>query len=276
MDNYNVVENFFDFCLPGLYQITCTRNNKIYFGETNNCCYRLGHHFTDLNNNTHHCKALLSDFKKYGATSFKATIIEMGPHLQDTERRKKRETEHIASITPDLCYNVIDVDDRKPVYKSYQYLDRTFHTINELRLFINKTEKTNYSETHFRRLFISPHGMFSNKVQFVKTRPQTDMFLVDNQIFYGWRDIVAKNLAKNKRQVFYRLTSANWPSFQYFKKTKNRVGFKSKNLGFVINGKFYPTTKSIVDANLAKDIYQASYRLRSSSERWKNWYIKKS
>jgi hypothetical protein len=46
------------------------------------------------------------------------------------------------------------------------------------------------------------------------------------------------------------------------------------NQGFFIQGQFYPTARLVVEAKLAKDIYQVYYRVRSKSELWKHWIIK--
>jgi len=215
---------------------------------------------------------LLSDFQKYGSNVFNAFILFYDPSFQNERVRKKKEHDIICSISKKLCYNYLEK--QNPEYKSYMYKEQIFLTINELRLFINKTENQNYSETHFRRLFISKLGPFSKKLTLIKKRSQTDIFLINDKYFYGWRDVVENKLAKNKRQVFYRLNSSNWPNFSYAKQTKKRVGFKDLSQGFFIQGQFYLTARAVVEAKLAKDIYQVYYRVRSKSELWKNWIIK--
>ena len=40
---------------PGLYKITCLKNNKIDIGQSSNVLSRLGRHVDNLKNNRHDC-----------------------------------------------------------------------------------------------------------------------------------------------------------------------------------------------------------------------------
>ena len=261
---------------PGIYQIVCKQNKKIYIGESDNCLYRIGGHFSALKNNTHHCLPLLQDFKKYGSQNFSAYIIKSGDNYKNFLIRKKEEKLLILKIPLNFCYNsIIELKkNESPCYKAYKYKGKIFHTIKDLRFFINKESTKKYSETHFRRYFISSEGKFSHLISFIKKRPQTDIFKINNKIFYGWREVVNAHLAKNKRQVFYRLNSSKWITYQYYKKTKKRIGFNRHNKSYIINNIYYSNAQEIVEAGLAKDINQVYYRIRSSSKLWKNWCSK--
>lgn len=263
--------DFFNFCQPGIYMIICTKNQKIYIGQSSNCLYRIGGHFTSLKNNTHSCVALLKDFKKYDPQYFQAFIIKSGAHYDRLQIRQKEELQLINQQKKHLCYNFLEK--KEPNYKSFSYKNQIFFTIKELRLFINLNENKNYSETDFRRKFINPDGCFHNQIILIKTRPQTDQFLVNDQICYGWKDVVEKQFAETKRQVFYRLNSSTFPNFKYLKQTKKRVGFNQFSKKFIIDGVWYKTASLVVDAGLAKDINQVYYRVRSP--KWKTWTSKK-
>lgn len=110
----------------------------------------------------------------------------------------------------------------EPFSGSLGYKGKFFLTIKSLREFINKTENKLYSETHFRRDFIAKHGKHNHKIQFLKKRPQCDLFLINKTVYYGWREVVEAGLAKTKRQVYYRLSSSKWLNYQYKTQTKNR------------------------------------------------------
>lgn len=271
--------NLFRLCKPGLYQIKCIKTNKVYIGQSENCAYRIGRHFNDLKEKTHHCEPLLDDFLKYGKNAFEAHILTDIPNDQvcDEKSRKELETKKIAEIGTSKCYNMIPTS-QSPVYKSYQYQGKRFPTIKELRKFINLTHLNQppYSETHFKRVFLNKNSPRGTEIQFVSQRSQSDIFLIEGQQFHGWREVVASGLASTKSQVFYRLNSSNYKNWVRFKKTKKRTGFKHMQTGYCIDNIVYQTANDIVKAGYAEDIHQVYYRVSSRSEKWKNWQRKTS
>lgn len=72
---------------PGIYKITCLKNEKIYIGESTNVLSRLGRHSDNLENNRHDCLDLQKDFNKYGKQVFE--LLEFGPELQLELTRKR-------------------------------------------------------------------------------------------------------------------------------------------------------------------------------------------
>lgn len=60
---------------PGLYKITCLKNSKVYFGESANLFARLGQHTQSLEAQQHDCKALQTDFNRYGKKNFRFEIV---------------------------------------------------------------------------------------------------------------------------------------------------------------------------------------------------------
>lgn len=111
-----------------------------------------------------------------------------------------------------------------PVYKSYKYKDKIFHQIKQLRKFVNSTNQTNYSETHFKRLFLNINSPRRREVEFIGQKTQSDVFSIDGNIFYGWVEIVNAGLAQTKSQVFYRLNSTKYNTWVRVKQTKTRKG----------------------------------------------------
>ena len=55
---------------PGVYRITCLKNNKVYIGESANLLGRLGKHSDALEQNRHDCFELQKDFNHYGKSFF--------------------------------------------------------------------------------------------------------------------------------------------------------------------------------------------------------------
>ncbi len=60
----------------GIYSITCTGNNKIYVGSSNNLNCRWRHHRGALRHNNHKNTYLQNAFNKYGETAFLIEVIE--------------------------------------------------------------------------------------------------------------------------------------------------------------------------------------------------------
>lgn len=54
----------------GIYKIINLKNNKIYFGSSNNLYKRSADHFSALRKGKHENKHLQSAFNKYGEDSF--------------------------------------------------------------------------------------------------------------------------------------------------------------------------------------------------------------
>ena len=57
------ISSLFD---PGVYKITCLKNNKISIGMSSNVLSRLGRHTDNLENNRHDCLQLQQDFNQFG------------------------------------------------------------------------------------------------------------------------------------------------------------------------------------------------------------------
>ena len=75
---------------PGLYTITCLKNNKIYNGQSSNVLSRLGRHADNLENNRHDCLELQKDFNKFGKIFFKFESLEIDEKYVNENLQKKR------------------------------------------------------------------------------------------------------------------------------------------------------------------------------------------
>jgi group I intron endonuclease len=99
------VSNLFN---PGLYKITCLKNNKIYIGESSNVLSRLGKHVYALENNQHDCIELQNDFNKFGKIVFKFEALELNNKYLNESVRKLKEKFYIKQIQKFTSYNFQD------------------------------------------------------------------------------------------------------------------------------------------------------------------------
>ena len=95
---------------PGIYQIKCLQNNKIYIGESSNLFSRIGRHCDNLENNRHDCFALQNDFNKYGKKAFVFLILKQGLSYQNDIIRKNEERKLIQNISKKFRYNSIEFE----------------------------------------------------------------------------------------------------------------------------------------------------------------------
>jgi group I intron endonuclease len=74
--------------ISGIYSITNTINNKIYYGSSNDCEHRWNQHKSLLNKNKHKNLHLQNSWNLYGLPSFKFDIIK------ETKDNQLQEIEH--------------------------------------------------------------------------------------------------------------------------------------------------------------------------------------
>nr|QWL15256.1 hypothetical protein [Ulva rigida] len=89
------VSNLFN---PGLYKITCLKNDKIYIGESSNILSRLGKHVSTLETNNHDCIELQTDFNTFGKIFFKFEALELNNKYLNENLRKQKEKIYIKKI----------------------------------------------------------------------------------------------------------------------------------------------------------------------------------
>ena len=129
------VSNLFN---PGLYKITCLKNNKIYIGESANVLNRLGRHANDLEKNRHDCFELQNDFNCYGKFFFKFERLELDLK-KDKNRRLNKELNLINTIPMNQRYNkkgLTETFETKSVRikgKYYSSLTQASFLLNESR-----------------------------------------------------------------------------------------------------------------------------------------------
>jgi group I intron endonuclease len=103
--------------LPGVYMILCLKNNKRYYGQSQNISSRLSNHKSRLRRNFHEVPELQRDFNLYGENFFEFSAIYLS---RDCTKQKLEalELEYIARHY-DLCYNKLDTSSRKKENNPY-------------------------------------------------------------------------------------------------------------------------------------------------------------
>jgi len=120
----------------GIYQITCTENNKVYIGSAVNLNKRKNGHFETLKKNIHKNKHLQNAFNKYGLEKFVFDILEI---VEDKNQLINRE-QHWISFTK--CYHNKIGFNRCSVAGSTLGLKHSLEA-REKRSLINKGNKFN-------------------------------------------------------------------------------------------------------------------------------------
>jgi group I intron endonuclease len=97
--------------LPGVYLIRCKKNNKCYFGESQNVSTRLSQHKSLLRKNRHGLEDLRQDFQLYGEENFEFGALFYFERGCSKETRVKLEMEYVTKFK-ELCYNKHDKTSR--------------------------------------------------------------------------------------------------------------------------------------------------------------------
>lgn len=79
------------FNKPGLYQITCLKNNKKYIGETKEFLSRLLGHLIDLKRKAHSCADFQKEYNESNVFGFSAVVIDYGDKWQKVGDRLEEE-----------------------------------------------------------------------------------------------------------------------------------------------------------------------------------------
>lgn len=176
--------------LPGIYQIVCTANQKIYIGSAINLYRRKLKHWKDLSGGYHGNKHLQSAWNKYGESAFIFTIIETIANVEYLLIREQYWIDKTNCCDNDIGFNI------NPIAGSMQGYEHTEETKKRI---IATSSKTWYG-------FINPDG--------------------EEVVIHGLRDFCRRNglnhktmndISKGKGQTHHRgWTHVNAP--------KNNVG----------------------------------------------------
>jgi len=198
-------QNFLEFCVPGVYEIYCSRTNRSYFGESDNVLYRLGRHANDLFAEIHECTALQQDWVNYGRETFVFRIREFGPHFSLKKSRLEKEREYITTCQHEL-YNA---DPNKPSANL-----RKEWTLSGV-IYATGAEAA-------RQLGISPSTVYRRmkKEGRVVTSEGSRAVSIDGRLFPSVKAAL-RELGISKSTIHRRLKSERYPTWFYVEKTRS-------------------------------------------------------
>lgn len=208
------VSNLFN---PGLYKITCLKNNKIYIGESSNILSRLGRHVDNLEKNRHDCSELQNDFNCYGKLFFKFESLEFDLKKDKTLRRDK-ELKYINSIPMIQRYNknlFTETFDSKSVMINgnyYSSLTQAASETKESRTHLTRKCKNKKVKNYY---FCPQVKKSKQKYGFKKATA-----CVVNDVSYSSLSQAAKALNIHYKTVKNRIESSKWAQYQYIKINK--------------------------------------------------------
>lgn len=206
--------NLFEFGNGGIYRIVCTKNNKIYYGQTSCFIRRCFQHLQFFEKHTHSCLELQKDVDKYGIKVFLFEVIQVENKLK---KRLKLEKKLIDNTPLDLLYNPKkDIHNFRKAPRIAQRVkihDQQYYSIAEASRCLNKSSRNirmkldDPSNNHYERLDYHRHSYFDEYE-----------VMIDDQYFKSTRDVVNIGLAKTTRQVRDRCRSHKWQTWLLVKK----------------------------------------------------------
>lgn len=197
---------------PGLYKITCLKNNKIYIGQSSNVLSRLGRHVDSLENYRHDCLDLQKDFHSFGKKYFVFEALETNSNFHDESLRKEKETLLINEILENYRYNKTSFIN--------SYAARAIKVDNEIYSSLDHAAKTlNESRTHLVRKCLNPDIKNYNFVELNSIKKyqfrQSQSCVID-AIFYSSLNQAAKTLKINHKTIKHRILSEKHPNYTWW------------------------------------------------------------
>lgn len=205
--------NLFEFRKGGVYKIVCTKNNKIYFGQTSCFIRRCFQHLSFLEEKKHPCFELQKDFNCFGVAFFQFEVIQIEKQLN-------------------------------------------------VRL---KLEKKLIEETPLNFLY-NPKNSLHN----FQKKPRTALSVKIHGTVYSSIAEASRILKKSSRTIRIKL---NDPLNSEYEKLEYHRHIYFDEYEVEIDGHYYNSTSSVVEAGLAKTTRQVRDRCRS--DKWKNWLLVK-
>lgn len=90
--------------LPGVYLICCTKNNKYYFGQSQNVSARLSQHKSRLGRKLHEIQELQNDLNLYGEKNFEFFAVSFFERGSSKEERVELENKYVNQFQ-ECCSN---------------------------------------------------------------------------------------------------------------------------------------------------------------------------
>lgn len=137
---------------PGIYKITCLKNNKVYIGQSNNLLVRLGRHAEKLQANHHDCQKLQEDFNLYGKENFVFVVVAAGSEFHKPGFRRQYEQQLIEQVGLDFLYNKPSNNSTNYVVQQVKRKNQVYPSLREAARILKE------SRTHMSRKCKDPQN----------------------------------------------------------------------------------------------------------------------
>jgi len=205
--------NLLEFSGGGVYKITCIKNNKIYYGQTDCFVRRCCQHLKLFKDKKHYCCELNEHVCCYGLHNFRFEVVVNENSLK---KRLQIEKKYIDSTPKELLYNISKIHNFKikpRIAQRIKVQGIIFPSIKEASRILKQSTRNiglkldDASNTNYKRLDYHRHIYFDTyEVQ------------IANQHFKSTRAVVDAGLAVTTRQVRDRCRSKKWTDWQFIEK----------------------------------------------------------
>lgn len=130
--------------LPGVYIIRCQKNNKCYFGQSQNVSSRLSGHKSRLRRNVHELLDLQQDFQLYGEENFEFFAVSYFERGCPKEKRVYVEMQYVKQFQKH-CYNKFDKTTHKKEHNPFWGKKHSAETIQRISLSLRENNKNGLS-----------------------------------------------------------------------------------------------------------------------------------
>lgn len=209
--------NLFKFREGGVYKIVCTKNNKIYYGQTSCFIRRCFQHLQFFQENKHSCLELQKDVRRYGLDAFLFEVVQIENQLS---KRLKLENKFIDSTSKDLLYNpknhLHNFQLKPRVAQRVKILGSFYPSIAQAARIIGKSSR------NIRMKLDDPSNLDYERLEY-HWHIDFDEYAVniDGQYLKSTRSVVEAGLAKTTRQVRDRCRSVKWKNWSLVEKRSN-------------------------------------------------------
>lgn len=206
------ISNLFN---PGLYKITCLKNNKVYIGESANVLNRLGRHANDLEKNRHDCFELQNDFNRYGKKWFKFENLDLNLNFYE---RKKEEKKMIQKQKK--SYNKKSTSTWNFYSQKIQIENQTYVSLRQASL------QTGKSRTHLTRKCKDPQCkdyFFLEKTNYDSIYKKKSICVIIHGVFYDSISKASKALKKSPTTIKKRCEAKKYPNYEICSEKSEKV-----------------------------------------------------
>jgi hypothetical protein len=210
--------NLFQFRKGGVYKIVCTKNNKIYYGQTSCFIRRCFQHLEFLEENKHSCLELQKDVGQYGLDAFLFEVVHIENQLS---KRLKLEKKCIESALPSLLYNNKNQHNFKTqprVAQRVKILNCFYPSIAEAARVLGKSSR------NIRMKLDDPSNLDYERLEYHRNIYFDEYAVkIDGKSFCSTRSVVEAGLAKTTRQVRDRCRSVKWKNWLFVEKGRTTI-----------------------------------------------------